>query len=54
MVGPSVTLSVVLFDYGANHLAGFCVTDGPKVFASVARGGMLDIFDGGTRVNWTR
>lgn len=54
MVGPSVTLSEILFDNGANHLAGFCVTDGPKVFATVARGGMLDIFEGGTRVSWTR
>ena len=54
MVGPSVTLSEVLFDYGADHLAGFCVTDGPGVLATVARGGMQDIFDGGTRVSWTR
>ena len=54
MVGPSVPLSEVLFDFGADHLAGFCVTDGNLVASSIARGGRMELFDGGTRVSWTR
>ena len=54
MVGPSVPLSEALFDYGANHLAGFCVTDGALVASCIARGGRMELFDGGTRVSWTR
>ena len=54
MVGPSVPLSEVLFDFGADHLAGFCVTDGNLVASSIAQGGRMELFDGGTRVSWTR
>ena len=54
MVGPSVPLSEVLFDFGADHLAGFCVTEGEKVAVNAARGGMMDLFEGGTRVSWSK
>ena len=54
MVGPSVPLAEALFDFGADHLAGFCVTEGKKVAVNVARGGMMDLFEGGTRVSWSK
>ena len=54
MVGPSVPLSETLHRFGADHLSGFCVTDGAALLEMIRRGAMMELFSAGTRVNWSR
>jgi uncharacterized protein (DUF4213/DUF364 family) len=54
LVGPSVTLSPVLFDFGADDLSGFVVLDGKKCFDAVSGDALEGRFAAGTMVNYRR
>jgi uncharacterized protein (DUF4213/DUF364 family) len=52
LVGPSVTLSPVLFDFGVDDLSGFVVRDPGLCLASVREGDRARQFQSGTMVNF--
>lgn len=54
LVGPSVPLAPVLFDYGVCDLAGFYVTEQETMDARVRRGEMMAIFKEGRMVRLPR
>jgi uncharacterized protein (DUF4213/DUF364 family) len=54
LVGPSVTLSPSLFDFGADDLSGFIVRDGEQCFNAVRSGEQQSRFAAGTMVNYRR
>ncbi len=51
MVGPSVTLSPILYEYGVDALSGMVVTDEKKAQEIVKRGSCGGIFQAGKMVN---
>ncbi|MDR0838857.1 MAG: DUF364 domain-containing protein [Oscillospiraceae bacterium] len=51
LVGPSVPLSPVLFEYGADYLCGFCVTDPALAADHVKAGARSEIFGSGAMVD---
>jgi uncharacterized protein (DUF4213/DUF364 family) len=50
MVGPSVSLSPVLYRYGVTDLDGFCVTDSEHADQLIRRGAKTDIFQCGRKI----
>jgi uncharacterized protein (DUF4213/DUF364 family) len=54
LVGPSVTLSPALFDFGADDLSGFIVRDGEQCFNAVRSDEQQSRFAAGTMVNYRR
>jgi uncharacterized protein (DUF4213/DUF364 family) len=54
LVGPSVTLSPALFDFGADDLSGFIVRDGEQCFDAVRSDEQRSRFAAGTMVNYRR
>jgi uncharacterized protein (DUF4213/DUF364 family) len=54
LVGPSVTLAPVLFDFGADDLSGFVVRDGDQCFQAVGANALEGRFAAGTMVNYRR
>jgi len=50
MVGPSVPLSPILFDYGVTSLAGTTVLDIDRAWVHVAQGGDRSVFRHGARM----
>jgi uncharacterized protein (DUF4213/DUF364 family) len=50
LVGPSVPISPVLFEYGVTDLDGFCVTDAQQAAFQVKRGDKAGIFTCGRKV----
>ena len=51
LVGPSVPLAPVLFDYGITNLSGYIVTKQDKVDEIIRSGGQFTLFDGGKMVS---
>ncbi len=51
MVGPSVTLSPILYEYGVDALSGMIVTDSKKAREIVGKGSCGGIFQAGKMVN---
>jgi uncharacterized protein (DUF4213/DUF364 family) len=54
LVGPSVTLAPVLFDFGIDDLSGFVVRDSDKCFKAVGENALAGRFAAGTMVNYRR
>lgn len=54
LVGPSVTLSPALFDFGADDLSGFVVRDGDSCLNAVSADARESQFAAGTMVNYRR
>lgn len=52
VVGPSVPLSDILFDYGVDCISGFSATDPLKTAEALRRGVKQGIFKGGQMVNY--
>lgn len=52
VVGPSVPLSDILFDYGVDCISGFCATNVKKTGEALRRGVKQGIFKGGQMVNY--
>ena len=49
-VGPTTTMSKVLFDYGASELSGMIITDPDAAFEAVISGNHKAIFDTGQKL----
>jgi len=54
LVGPSVPLTPLLYDYGVTDLDGFCITNPEKAREAIRRGNSSDIFLGGKMVEIQR
>jgi len=51
LVGPSVPLSTVLFEYGVDYLCGYCVTDSLHAADCVKTGTRSEIFSAGVMID---
>lgn len=51
MVGPSVPMSPILADHGANNLSGFLAIEQDELFEAVAQGRQMEIFNFGQMVS---
>jgi uncharacterized protein len=51
MVGPSVCMTPLLFDWNVDNLSGYCVTDRVLLDEVIRRGDTLSIFDAGVMVS---
>jgi len=54
LVGPSVPLAPVLFDFGVYDLSGFCVTEQDRMDELVRLGGLMSVFGAGRMVRVLR
>ncbi len=54
MVGPSVPVTPILFDYGIDHISGFYVTEPEVNRQIIAQSGRFQTFQTGVRVEYGR
>jgi uncharacterized protein (DUF4213/DUF364 family) len=52
LVGPSATLSPLLFDFGVNDLSGFIVRENEMCLEAVREGNRVRQFQSGVMVNY--
>lgn len=54
LMGPSVPLSPLLFDFGVEMLCGFCVTEQEACIDSVQRGDARSFYSHGKKISYSR